>query len=74
MYELDFIDLKSGAFENMSTYTAGPAAIAAYYNSRPKSTQLITCLGGFLNTTCDMSHGDVNGSGPEVVFFELPPL
>ena len=47
MFELDFIDLKSGAFENMSTYTAGPAAIAAYYDSRPKSTQLVTCLGGF---------------------------
>ena len=54
MFELDFIDLKSGAFENMSTYTAGPAAIAAYYDSRPKSTQLVTCLGGLLNSTCRM--------------------
>ena len=49
MYELDFIDLKSGAFENMSTYTAGPAAIAAYYENRPKSTKLVTCLGWFIN-------------------------
>ena len=60
MYELDFIDLKPGAFEKMSTYTAGPAAIAAYYNNRPNSTQLVTCLGLYI------SHRDVNGSGPEV--------
>ena len=46
-YELDFVDLKPGAFEKMTTYTAGPAAIAAYYNNRPNSTQLVTCLGNF---------------------------
>ena len=73
MYKLDFFDLKSGAFENMSTYTAGPAAIASYYDSRPKSTQLVTCLGWCINITY-VSHGGVNGSGPEVVFFEFSPF
>ena len=44
----------------MSTYTAGPAAIAAYYSNRPKSTELVTCLGLYIYTT------DVNGNRPEV--------